>query len=74
LASAKKYTSISVPVTLHKRIKGMMVNTGFKSVSDYATYVLREVVVMHETERIANPFTTEDVEKIKTRLKALGYI
>ena len=48
--------------------------TGFKSVSDYVTYVLREVVAMHEAERAAEPFTSEDVERIKEKLRALGYL
>lgn len=48
--------------------------SGFKSVSDYVTYVLREIVEMHETENTPEPFTSDDVSKIKDRLKALGYI
>lgn len=47
---------------------------GFKSVSDYVTCVLREIVEMHETEHTPEPFTSEDVAQIKERLKALGYI
>ncbi|TLX96529.1 MAG: CopG family transcriptional regulator [Thaumarchaeota archaeon] len=47
---------------------------GFKSASDYVTYVLREIVAMHETEKVPDPFTSEDVEKIKVRLRALGYL
>jgi hypothetical protein len=48
--------------------------SGFKSVSDYVTYVLREVVAMHETKDVPEPFTSTDVEEIKARLKALGYL
>lgn len=48
--------------------------TGFKSVSDYVTYVLREVVAMHETKEVPEPFTSEDVAEIKERLTALGYL
>ena len=47
---------------------------GFKSVSDYVTYVLREIVQMHETEVAPDPFSSEDVAQIKERLKALGYM
>jgi hypothetical protein len=48
--------------------------TGFKSVSDYVTYVLREVVAMHEMREVPEPFTSRDIDEIKARLKALGYL
>ncbi len=70
-----KYTTVSIPTTLHERIEKMISQKpGFKSVSDYVTYVLREIVAMHETEEIPDPFSSRDVESIKERLKALGYI
>jgi len=60
---------------LHNRIEEMIVKkNGFKSVSDYVTYVLREVVAMHETKEVPEPFTSSDIEQIKERLKALGYL
>ena len=70
-----KYTTVSIPRTLHERI-GKLIRTksGFKSVSDYVTYVLREIVEMHETEHTPEPFTSEDIAQIKERLKALGYL
>lgn len=70
----RKYTTVSIPVTLYERIKRLIEGTGFSSVSDYVTYVLREVVAMHEAERSQEPFTEEDLERIKQRLRALGYL
>ncbi len=70
----RKYTTVSIPVSLYERIKDLIKDTGFKSVSDYVTYVLREIVAMHEAERSSEPFTEEDVERIKQKLKALGYL
>jgi Arc/MetJ-type ribon-helix-helix transcriptional regulator len=70
-----KYTTVSIPQTLHDRlVKLIEKKTSFKSVSDYVTYVLREVVAMHETRAMPEPFTSKDVEEIKARLKALGYL
>ncbi len=70
-----KYTTVSIPQTLHSRLERLIAKkTGFKSVSDYVTYVLREVVAMHETKETPEPFTSQDVEEIKARLKALGYL
>jgi Arc/MetJ-type ribon-helix-helix transcriptional regulator len=66
---------VSIPVALHKRIESLVKKRGsFKSVSDYVTYVLREVVVMHESDEVPDVFTSKDVESIRARLKALGYL
>ena len=70
-----KYTTVSIPLTLHRRLEKLIAKkTGFKSVSDYVTYVLREVVAMHETKETPQPFTSKDLEEIRARLKALGYL
>lgn len=62
-------------MALHERLAKLVAKKGsFKSVSDYATYVLREVVVMHESDEVPDAFTSEDVEQIRARLKALGYL
>jgi Arc/MetJ-type ribon-helix-helix transcriptional regulator len=70
-AERKKLTTISIPTPLFKKIKERIKGTGFASVSNYVTYVLREILVEKEEEE---PFTKEDEERIKARLKALGYI
>jgi len=68
----KKFTTISIPTPLFKKIKERITGTGFTSVSSYVTYVLREIVAEKEEEE--EPFTKEDEERIKARLRALGYI
>jgi Arc/MetJ-type ribon-helix-helix transcriptional regulator len=75
LPPKSKYTTVSIPITLQERIEKLISKkTGFKSVSDYVTYVLREVVAMHETKEVPEPFTSEDISEIKERLTALGYL
>ena len=70
-----KYTTVSIPRVLHGRIEKLLEEkSGFKSVSDYVTYILREIVEMHETNRSPAPFTSGDLAQIKERLKALGYL
>ena len=70
-----KYTTVSIPLTLHRRLERLIAKkTGNKSGSDYDTYELREVVAMNETTETPEPFTSQDVEEIKARLKALGYL
>jgi len=69
-----KYTTVSIPVTLYNRIKKLIEGTGFTSVSQYVTYVLREVVAEHEQASQEEPFTEEDKERIIEKLRKLGYI
>lgn len=68
----KKFTTISIPTPLFNKIKERIKGTGFTSVSSYVTYVLREIVAEKEEEE--EPFSKEDEERIKARLRALGYI
>lgn len=69
----KKFTSVSIPAPLFQKIKDRIEGTGFTSVSSYVTYVLREVIATEEEEE-EEPFTEEDEEKVKERLRALGYL
>jgi len=70
--SRRRYTTISIPIQLYEKVKRMIEGTGFSSVSDYVTYVLRELVASYEESKL--DFTREDEERIKRRLKALGYL
>ena len=68
-----KFTSVSIPVQLFDYIKRQIKNTGFTSVSSYVAYILRQVIIeAHETGEM--PFAREDAEKIRRRLRALGYL
>jgi len=69
-----KYTTVSIPVTLYNRIKELIKDTGFTSVSQYVTYILREVVAAHEEAKYKEVFSEEDRRKIIEKLKRLGYI
>jgi len=67
----KKFTSVSIPATLFRQIEERMKGTSFKSVSEYVSYVLTEVVSEDEE---AEAFTKQDEENVKGRLRALGYL
>ncbi|MCD6529221.1 CopG family transcriptional regulator [Candidatus Bathyarchaeota archaeon] len=67
----EEFTEVSIPTSLFKKIEERIRGTEFSSVSDYVTYVLRELLNEEEEEEV---FSEEDEEKIKARLRALGYI
>lgn len=70
-----EYTTVSIPKPLVKKIKERMKGTGFSSVSSYVTYVLRQILSsIEEDERSKQAFTKEEEEKVKQRLRDLGYI
>jgi len=69
------YTTVSIPKPLAEKIKERMKGTGFSSVSSYVTYVLRQgLSSIEEEERSKQAFTKEEEEKVKQRLRDLGYI
>jgi len=69
----KKFTTVSIPTPLFRKIKKRIENTGFTSVSSYVTYVLREIIA-EEVDEQEEPFSAEDEERVKQRLRALGYL
>jgi Arc/MetJ-type ribon-helix-helix transcriptional regulator len=68
----KESMTVSIPVSLYKKIEEMIKGTEAASVSNYVIKVLRERLAQEEKKGEA--FSQEDEEKVKERLKALGYI
>jgi Arc/MetJ-type ribon-helix-helix transcriptional regulator len=70
-----EYTTVSIPKILVEKVKERMKGTGFSSVSSYVTYVLRQVLSsIEEEEKSKQAFTKDEEEKVKQRLRDLGYI
>ena len=65
----RKYTTITIPAPLFQKIQEKIKSTGFSSVSDYATYVLRETM----SEMAMRGAGKKDTEGVLNKLKALGY-
>jgi Arc/MetJ-type ribon-helix-helix transcriptional regulator len=68
----KEFMTVSIPTSLYKKIEEKIKGSEFSSVSSYVTKVLREKLA--QEEKSTEVFTPEEEEKIKERLKALGYI
>ena len=58
----KDYVSLSVPRELYEKAERAIEGTGFRSVTEYAIFVLNESLLM------------KTGESVKDRLRALGYI
>lgn len=68
----KESSTISIPASLHKKIEEFIKGTEYRSVSSYAAKVLRES--LNKGEPKTEVFSKDEEEKVKERLKALGYI
>lgn len=68
-----KFTTVSIPIPLFKKIEKHIAETGFTSVSSYVTYILREIIASSDKPS-DDSSVQEDQKKVKDRLKALGYL
>ena len=66
--------AVYIPKDLYDEIKKRVDLSGgeFKSVDEYVEFVLREIVKEEEEEEFE--YTPEEEEKIKERLRGLGYL
>ena len=63
--------TILLPSWIMREVRARLPQTQFKTVSEYVVFVLAQVL-KEDTEK--QQLTTDDEEKIKDRLKALGYL
>lgn len=68
----KEFTAVSIPTALYKRIESAIQGTDVSSVSSYIAKVVQEALSKDESQ--PEVFSPEEEEKVKDRLKALGYI
>ena len=68
----KEFTDIAIPTSLYLKIEEKIKATEQTSVASYVTKVLNDSLSKDEETKEA--FTKEEEDKVKDRLKALGYI
>jgi hypothetical protein len=69
----KEFTNVPIPASLHKKVEEFIKGTEHKSVPSYVAKVLRESLTKAEPAA-AGALSKDEEEKVKERLKALGYI
>lgn len=75
--NSHKYTTVSIPIQLGEKLREFIKPTGFASMASFVTHVLRQILSeappyhpdSYEARRMK-----EDEEKVKERLKNLGYL
>lgn len=77
--------TLKIPRPLYEQLKQVIHGSGFHSVTEFAVYVLRDLVSHHrgapptkpdapadDTE--VDPLSPEEIEAIRQRLQSLGYL
>lgn len=70
----EEYGEIRIPKQLIQKLGEHIKRTEFKSVDEYVTFILEEVIKETDEEEPEEVFSKEDEQKVKERLKALGYL
>jgi hypothetical protein len=81
---ADAHVTLKIPRPLYEQLKQVIEGSGFHSVTEFAVYVLRDLVSHRERRpeapketpggEAAEPLSPEEIEAIRTRLESLGYL
>ncbi len=65
--------TIKIPRKLYHRLRDIIEDSGFNSVTDFIVYVMRDVASTGAGKG-GDQLTGEEIEQIRKRLKNLGYL
>ncbi len=82
------HVTLKIPRPLYDRLKQIIADSGFHSVTEFAVYVLRDLASHHEDGRPGispaqghgeeasdvEPLSPAEIEAIRHRLESLGYL
>jgi hypothetical protein len=77
------HVTLKIPRPLYEQLKQVIQGSGFHSVTEFAVYVLRDLVSHRERRPKApekpaggdgEPLSPEEIEAIRNRLQSLGYL
>jgi hypothetical protein len=69
--------TLKIPRPLYDRLKQLIEGTGFRSVTEFAIYILRDLASRPEGEKSApktGRLTPGELQAIRDRLRELGYL
>jgi metal-responsive CopG/Arc/MetJ family transcriptional regulator len=76
MATDKDTIKVSIKKPLAKKLHRRLKETEFKTLTEYVNFILEEVIASLEEQESEEDsgYTPEEEEKVKQRLKDLGYI
>jgi hypothetical protein len=69
-----RFCLLKIPAELYQNLSKLIENTGFRSVTEFAVYVLRDVAAGGKLAHEAPGLTPRELDAVRQRLRALGYI
>jgi Arc/MetJ-type ribon-helix-helix transcriptional regulator len=66
--------TLKIPRPLYQRLRQLIAGTGFRSVTEFATYVLRDLASQPRAGQDADHMTEAELEQARQRLRELGYL
>jgi len=64
--------TLKIPKPLYEHIRTLITDSGFNSVTDFVVFVLRDIVYQGRKEPAE--FSGAELDKIKDKLRDLGYL
>ncbi len=69
-----KTVTLKIPAELYNNLADMIEGTGFRSVTEFAVHVLRDLAAAGKLDHSLTGYTPQEVDAVRQRLRALGYI
>ena len=67
--------TLKIPRPLYNRLKQLIADTGFNSVTEFSVYVLRDLASpIERTSPPKDELTAAELEAVRKRLNKLGYL
>ena len=66
--------TLKIPRPLYERLSQVIEGTGFRSVTEFCVFVLRDLVSEHEVAGPGDQLAPHEVELVRQRLRSLGYL
>ena len=68
-----KDVTLKIPRPLYDRLSHAIEGTGFRSVTEFCVYVLRDLVATQDAVA-SGAMSSEEVDEVRRRLRSLGYL
>lgn len=66
--------TLKIPRPLYERLAQVIEDTGFRSVTEFCIYVLRDLVATHEGIAQERQLSPDELAIVHQRLRSLGYL
>ena len=73
-ARTRAPVTLKIPRELFDKLTVMIQGTGFRSVTEFAIYVLRDLAAGGKLDAASSGLSDREIEVVRDRLKTLGYI